>query len=177
MCMTVCTSKCWTLLVLWFLRDRIRVLFKNNFPAHNLHVKMLDFAPFTIRTWKNFNCLRYLFAQTIFTNNLLFEDLKYNYTAFNRDFKQQLPMRLVRWPEVFLLCAWQFARQNVGLCSFCYSYITEFEYILKTTFLHTIYTWRCWTLPLLQFVPERTSIVYDIYLLKRFSQITSFSKI
>ena len=76
MCMTVCTSKCWTLLVLWFVRDGIRVFFKNNFPAHNLHVKMLDFAPFTIRTWKNLNCLRYLFAQTIFTNNLLFEHLK-----------------------------------------------------------------------------------------------------
>ena len=76
MCMTVCTSKCWTLLVLWLVRDGIRVFFKNNFPAHNLHVKMLDFAPFTIRTWKNLNCLRYLFAQTIFTNNLLFEHLK-----------------------------------------------------------------------------------------------------
>ena len=90
------------MLVLWFLRDGIRVLFKNNFPAYNLHVKMLDFAPFTIRTWKNLNCLRYLFAQTIFTNNLLFEHLKSNYTAFNRDFKQQLPRRLVRWPKVFL---------------------------------------------------------------------------
>ena len=37
--------------------DGIRLFFKSNFHAHDLHVKMLDFAPFTIRTWNNSNCL------------------------------------------------------------------------------------------------------------------------
>ena len=40
--------------------------------AHNLHVKMLDFAPFTICTLRSAYCLRAYFAQTILTNHLLF---------------------------------------------------------------------------------------------------------
>ena len=40
--------------------------------AHNLNVKLLDFAPFKICTWKNAYCLRDYFAQTILTNHLFF---------------------------------------------------------------------------------------------------------
>ena len=36
--------------------------------AHSLHVRMLDFVPFTICTWNNANCLRDYFAQTILSN-------------------------------------------------------------------------------------------------------------
>ena len=39
--------------------------------AHDLHVKMLDFAPFTICMSKNTYCLRDEFSQIILTNHLL----------------------------------------------------------------------------------------------------------
>ena len=40
--------------------------------AHNLHVKMLDFAPLKICMWKNAYCLPDYFAQKMLTNQLLF---------------------------------------------------------------------------------------------------------
>ena len=43
--------------------------------THILHMKMLDFSPFKVCTWKNAYCLRDYFAQTILTNHLLFPAL------------------------------------------------------------------------------------------------------
>ena len=63
--------------------------------THNLHLKMLDFAPFKIGTWMNAYCLRDYFAQTILTNHLLFAIRLYiiHYFTSNR--------MIVRWNSDF----------------------------------------------------------------------------
>ena len=65
-CHAVCTWKLWNLPHLRFVYERIIQLyptgFKVNHHARSLHVKILDFAPFTVWTWKKATCLQDHFA-------------------------------------------------------------------------------------------------------------------
>ena len=65
---TAGTWKCWTLLPFMFVHEGIRELVNRIIKiahAHNLHMKMLDFAPLKICTWKNAYCLQDYFTQVI----------------------------------------------------------------------------------------------------------------
>ena len=46
-------------------------------------MKMLDFAPFTVRTWKNATCVRVHFVNSILRNTLLSEHMQRDYASFS----------------------------------------------------------------------------------------------
>ena len=48
--------------------------------------------------------------------------------------------------------------------------------VLKITVTNVVCTWRCWTLPLLRFEPERMQLVYEIILLDKILRNYVFSE-